>query len=519
MATLGKILRWFFGLNGLLFGSLVATFLWFAPQLLWRGMHSSNPDSRLIFGSPAGSAVVIPRFLVVVLLAVVFSMAWWTLGKGTRTARGWAIAASVALIPSVWIRPVLTIWTGAGVLGLIVFCRRKTVEEVGARPAKAARIRGDGTNTALDWLCTTVAWAGVLGGGALWSNWGRQHGLPTNEDFEERLLLILGASFIATAVHELGHAVAALAVEMKIRQLVLGPFNCRVRNGKWQCRFSPAGLLSVGGAVGTTPMRMDDYRWRMMAVVAAGPLASICLGVLALWATWNAKDLGWEPCWKLFSYLTTFSALGFALNLIPTLPGSSYSDGARIYQLLAGGPASQVEHAFAMISSTAVSPLRPGNLDMHLIQRALGFCKTGERALVLRVNAFQCFLDSGQIPQALEVLADAEGVYTASSGAIPAELKAMVHRAFTFANAFVRRDAGAARSWWDRTTGRRAESFTVDDWKAYCSLMWIENRPEEARDAWERGNALAQGCPAAGAYDYDRDCFARLRSELEAVAA
>ena len=336
---------------------------------------------------------------------------------------------------------------------------------------------------------------------------------------EERLLLILAASFIATAVHELGHAIAALAVEMKIRQLVLGPFSWRVRNGKWQCRFSPAGVLSVGGAVGTTPMRMDDYRWRMIAVVAAGPLASLCLGVLALWATLDAAGSPWEHYWRLFSYLSTFSALGFVMNLIPTLPGSSYSDGARIYQLLAGGPASQVEHAFAMISSTAVSPLRPGNLDMHLIQRALGFCKTGERALVLRVNAFQCFLDSGQITQALEVLADAEGVYAASSGAIPGELKAMVHRAFTFANAFVRRDAGAARSWWDRTTGKRTESFTVDDWKAYCSLMWIENRPAEARDAWERGNALAQRCPAAGAYDYDRDCFARLRMELEAVAA
>src|SRR5579862_6659006 len=83
MAAIGKILRWFFGLNALIFGSLAATFL---------------------LGSPAGWVAAIPRFPVLVLLAVVFSMAWWTLSKGTRAARVWAIAASIALIPSFWIR-------------------------------------------------------------------------------------------------------------------------------------------------------------------------------------------------------------------------------------------------------------------------------------------------------------------------------------------------------------------------------------------------------------------------------
>jgi hypothetical protein len=199
-------------------------------------------------------------------------------------------------------------------------------------------------------------------------------------------------------------------------------------------------------------------------------------------------------------------------------PQSLYSDGAKIYQLLANGPPARVEHAFAMLSSQAVSPARPRDMDLNLIEEAAQHC-TGDRAMLLKLNALQCLLDAGRIPEALEALADTEAAYADAPEKISVSLQPVVHDAFTFIHAFVRRDAGAARSWWNRTTGKRAAGFTADAWRSYSALLWVENRAAEARDAWVRGNALAQQFPAAGAYDFDRDTFAQLRNELEALAA
>jgi Zn-dependent protease len=363
-----------------------------------------------------------------------------------------------------------------------------------------------------------LIYGGIFIGGDLWLTWGMRHGLPVYQNFAERMLMVVIACFVTTGVHELGHALTAMALDMKVRRLTIGAFDWRLRQGRWQCRFSPAALLSAGGAMCATPVTMDEYRWRQICVCAAGPLASLFLGVLTFAAAVGAKDTAWGPAWKLLSCISTYSLLGFVVNLIPMQPGSLYSDGAKIYQLLAAGPASQVEHAFAMMSTSLVSPLRPRDMDIRLIEQAAGYC-SGHRALLLKLNAFQHFFDAGRLPEAETALAEAEAMYASSSKTFPADLRIIVHDAFTFAHAFVRRDAAAARAWWVRTTVKRADGFTVDAWKAWCSLSWIENRDAEAREAWAQGNALAQKNPRAGAYDFDRDCFAMLRNELKAVAA
>jgi hypothetical protein len=50
---------------------------------------------------------------------------------------------------------------------------------------------------------------------------------------------------------------------------------------------------------------------------------------------------------------------------------------------------------------------------------------------------------------------------------------------------------------------------------AQSALFWTENRLEEAREAWTKGNAMAQQRPSAGVYEYDRYRYALLRQVLD----
>jgi hypothetical protein len=518
MVGLGKTFRWFFALNSVLFGVIALRFAGMAPYILRHVIEGSNPHPRMILGMPAGGVIVCGGMFGYGGLAVVFGMAWWTLGKGKTGARAWALAASLALTPFWAFGSLAAISSGLGVMGLVVFWRRETVKAMGPRAA-GPRLVGDGTSGALDWLATALMYGGVLVGGLLWTQWGEKHGLAVNGGLLLDTLMIELAAIIATGVHEVGHALTAIALKMKVRQFLLGPLEWRLRGKQWHFRFHAIGLLSVPGAVGVAPTSLEDLRWRRVGVCAAGPLASLVLGLAALWATTAAKGSVWEPCWSLMAYIATFSLLAFVINFIPIQPEGQYSDGARIYQLLARTPGSQLELAFAMVSSTVVSPLRPKDLDVHMLEEAAAFRKTGAEALLLRLNACTHFLDSGRTQDALRALEQAEAVYTESEGALPGDLRVLAHEAFTYGNAYLRRDAGAARSWWERTEAKSVKHYSADYWRAYCSLLWVENRLEEAQAAWASGNALAENCPKAGAYDYGRDCFARLRFELDAAAA
>jgi Zn-dependent protease len=505
-------------MNAILFLVIWARFAWAFPQILWKVLHASSSHLPTFLGVPTAVAIVVGGTIGYGTLATIFSMTWWTLGQGKPSARAWAIASSVAVLPFFLFGNLAMVSSGLGVLGLVVFRRRQTVAEI-SRRTSTQRLAGDGTNGVLDWLATALMYGGVLLGGSVWSHWAEKHGLPADKNFVVSALMVEAAALLATALHELGHALTALTLKMKVRQFLCGPLEWRRRASKWDFRFHPAGLLSFPGAVGVAPVNLKDLKLRRIAVCAAGPLVSLVLAVVTAGATFAAKGHQWEPYWHFLAYLSTFSLLGFIVNLIPIQPDGQYSDGARIYQMMAGTPGAKLELAYAMISSTMVSSIRPKDLDVQTIENIAALRKSGKDALVLEITACTHYFDSGQIQEALKTLDRAEAIYRDSESVLPADFRIMAQEAFTFKNAYIRRDAHAARGWWDRSEKKSGARSSADHWKAYCSLLWIEKRFEEAGAAWKCGNALAEKAPSAGAFDYSRDCFTQLRTELDAVAA
>ncbi len=477
---------------------------------------------------------VLARFVLAMplVLAVLYGTAWWKVREGKPAARGWAIAASLAMIllsvpmfiaafyawvhgsrahgmRSVMLQGVLVAF---GIAGLLAFARRDSLNQTPLTPARPARIAGDGTSSLLDKVAWMLAVAGYFLGQYLWASWGRSHHLPFTHGYGFWLLFVV-AALIETAAHEFGHASVGRALGMRLRAFIVGPFQWRIRDGRWKFQFLLAKSLSSGGATAVVPTNPEQSHWNEICMIAAGPAMSLCTGALALVAVLTAKGRPYESYWELFALIATFGLVAFAVNLIPVRPEANYSDGARIYQLLSGGPWADLHRALSIVRATLVTPLRPRDFDIQAIHRAAESFTHGHQALLLRLFATSYFLDSGKIPEAREALAKAEQVYRESASDIPAEL----HSDFVFDNAFLCRDAASARQWWDRMEAKKPTRFGVDYWLARSALLWIEGHLDEAREAWDKGNALAQELPVAGCYEFDRYRYELLRRAMNSA--
>lgn len=506
MVKLAKFLNWCFALTALIVGALCLL-------SLWSYLHS--PHSRIASLTAGKAGVLVFLFGGQIAVAIVFGMAWWAVRKGKRTARGWAIAASAAEIVFSSV-PMLAkgspIWlvTAMGVAGLIVFSRRKVLAEIAVSAESLPRLPGDGTSKFVDKAVRLAGYACALAALFWWKGWAERRHLPISDGLTLLFLLLL-ADWICVAAHESGHALTARVLGMKIRSFVVGPFHWQLRHGKLQFEFHPSGLVASGGRTGFLHANPRDSRWLDVCTFAGGPAASLCLGLAALWATIAAPGRPWQREWELLAFVAVFSLIGFFTNLLPIRPEANYSDGARIYQLISGGPWADAHRAFSIAGSSEFTPLRPRDYDIQTIRQAASSLKHGRQALFLRLLAYFHFLDCNRIPEAIEALAEAEEAYDRS----PSDVAAEVGAEFVYGNALLKRDAAAARKWWERLEAGKPHRDDTDYWLARSALLWIENHPEEAREAWKTGNRIAEGRPAAGAYEFDRDRFTQLRETLK----
>ncbi|QNI30330.1 M50 family metallopeptidase [Alloacidobacterium dinghuense] len=458
--------------------------------------------------------------IVPMVLAAVFAMAWWTAFSEKDSARNWGIVASLvylllgvsvtAFSPAASKAQPSWLLSGIGVAGLIAFSRRDIAAPEGEKTSSQRSGPGDGTNPILDKLVWIVAVVGFwLAWSYGWERWARMEGLSLHPGLQY-LVEVLIASLAVVAVHECGHAVIGMALGMKLHAFFVGPFQWRVREGRWTFQFLPRKIFDLGGATGVVSRSLEHFREYRVCMIAAGPFASLIFGLLAFGAAITAPNSGWESEFSLLAQMATLSLLAFVLNLIPIRSKNSYSDGAQIYQILSDGPWGDYHRAMSIVGSTLVTPLRPKDYDIDAIQRAAAGITHGLQGLLLRLYACSYYLDCGRFAEASQALAEAEAVYQESASDIPAEL----HAAFVFRVAFLRRDAAGARVWWERMEAKRPTRLNVDYWLARSALCWVENHLIEAHEAWGKCYSLARLLPHTGAYEFERHCIELLRRPL-----
>lgn len=197
--------------------------------------------------------------------------------------------------------------------------------------------------------------------------------------------------------------------------------------------------------------------------------------------------------------------------MIPMRPGSQYSDGAQLYQLLTRGPWANVHLARAMVATSVATPLRPRDWDGDLLERSMRAVSHGTQGLLNRMYACVHHLDAGRMLEAGENFVGAARLCNEAPGEVTADMAAEM----LFLSAVVFRDPEAARAWWNRVELKGDSSRRLGYWRALAALRWLENDPERAAISLAKAEEFARQLPQAGAYEYDRDSLHRLRAAIE----
>lgn len=466
-------------------------------------------------------------FVLPIFLTALNGMAWWTLRTGKRSGRVWALSASLGLLLTgigLWSldlylntrfptgHPPFFAWiigghVIVGVAGVIAFFPRSST----VANADAPRIAGDGTHRYLDTLGIILQVGATLWLMNVYSRWGYEQGLPFTHGVDAwvQWFLVIGA---ATLLHESGHAFTGIALGMKLRAFIVGPFQFRVYEGRWKFAFRPTQLLAFSGAAGLIPVDPNESRWNEVAVIAAGPFVNLLTGAVAAALAWSAVGAPWWFLWEYFALFATISLVAAVVNLIPLRPEGLYSDGARILQIFRGGPLYDYQRSARIASGGRVSAIRPRDFNVASIHRASAHFTTGEVGLLLRLWATEYYLDHGDSPHARVAFTEAEGVFKTSASDIPPSL----HACMVVNAALALGDAEATGNYWLSMQVKQIDSLDINYWQAKCAFHWSESRFDLAREAWKAGGDRLSGLPNTGSVNYDRDCQARLFEIIEA---
>jgi Peptidase family M50 len=508
MGTLRNYLCWTYG-----FISLVS--MRFAVTLLLKAIHGLTVLPNL-------------RVLMLATLLVVFSgifgATWWTILRNKAAERVLGICSSLTcILVAAW--PLMNgsrlhwenqgVMFAVGIVGLFASWQRTGHHINNALDHGSRSIPGDGTHELFNKVAGIAIFGISLVAYLWWMVWLKTTNTLALHNVPFRLASTLLLILVITAVHEFGHAAVGLACGMKLRSFFIGPLQWRIRDGRWEFRFSPKGILLPDGVTSLVPASGVLPRWHFISMMLAGSLANAFTGVIALKVALISPT---NSAVQSGGILALFGAWSVALsvgNLLPFKIKNGYSDGAIIVQYCSRGLLADLQLVMAEIGSSLISSLRPRDYDISRLRRTSLGIEHGKQGMLLRLHAFSHFVDCGRMREADVALEAAETIYHQSASNIPAEL----HSVFVFGSAFVRHDAVAARLWWERMQAKKPTKMNAAYWRAASALHLIEGDLKAARVAWEDSMALAQELPEAGAYEFERHCCRLLRRALDEAVA
>lgn len=507
------------------FRTILASWFAFAAVIWFLAAAMATPGGLRAVQLDFIGAIPLAALMIAVPLGacILFGYTSWAVANEKRLAGLWAIAASIVSVlfgllamyldrwqlVSPWWVPIVF-----GIAGIIVFLRRAPAPRPKANTQPRAPIPGDGTNPILNKLVLVAGICGGTVGVRLFAIWARSHGLPRGFPPFYALQVVL-VIFLVLAVHEAGHALAGLALRMKLIGFVVGPFQWFKTYGRWKFTFRAAGMLAFVGQTMVAPTTMENFRNRKVLQVGGGPVASLLAGVAAAAIIVTSRGRPWAFEWSVLAIFFTITTLAGILNLIPFGNKSMYSDGAKLYQLLSGGLWTDYHRALGIVSSISVTPIRPRDYDIATIEQAAGRIAQGNDELFMHLCSYSYYFDSGRLAEAAASIEKAE----ASCRAWSLEPQAEGCSIFVFAHALVRHDAEAARRWWDRMESRKSFQFAENFRTAHSALLLSENRVEKAAEALAKAETWARQLPSTGSGEFERNAISLLRHEIDESAA
>lgn len=267
-----------------------------------------------------------------------------------------------------------------------------------------------------------------------------------------KITLVFVGMWAALAAHELGHLLTGLAQGFRFHMYVAGFLGIR--------RHPQTDAVEVyinrdaqlfGGIAATIPtQRTDNLRQQFAYIVIAGPLTSLCTGVITLvFIYFGMIHITPEASAAYRCLLTlglTFGLVSIALFLATTLPnrtGVFFTDRARYFRLIRGGRNAEIEQAVleTLVHSMSGQPF--SQLDNSQLQILLeepeAFFQSYAHTLL-----YYYHLDRNELPDAYNHLKQANDLLEGQ----PALFKNEIWKELAFAHAYIGQDAVAARQVW-----------------------------------------------------------------------
>jgi hypothetical protein len=197
--------------------------------------------------------------------------------------------------------------------------------------------------------------------------WVRTFVHPTSSGAVMHLGILLAALAAAIVLHEAGHLAAALLLDFDVLGGSLGPVRAIRLHGRWTLQFSRS-LFS--GSVIAIPLRNDaTWRPRMLAVVAAGPIATLITGVAAaVFLEWPSFAESWVT--PFLSGLAELSFFIFVLGLFPNASASRTRNDARLFFSLLHNTAEAREILlYHVLTQLQIAGVRPRDYPNQIIRQ------------------------------------------------------------------------------------------------------------------------------------------------------
>ena len=282
------------------------------------------------------------------------------------------------------------------------------------------------------------------------------------------------ATTFSTAMHEAGHALAAVCAGFRLRMFGVWPVRL-VRSGNaWRVRWiggRRAGFISVDPVI---PNRLPT---RLAIVVAAGPAASFATGLAAAYfpatrhlSDWFAAQL------NLIAFVSLSSAI---LNLLPGISRFAVTDGQRLRMLSKGGAASERYCLLLLLGSASFSGVRPRDWNADLVKLLPGPLDGSPDSWMAQLLRYNWLIDRGQVAEAGAVL------QSILNDNLPPQLKETLQLQASWFQARFRANLPEARRWMDLSPirKRREAGYRCTLLRAQAAIAFLEQRWTDAATA------------------------------------
>ncbi|QDK79507.1 M50 family metallopeptidase [Spirosoma sp. KCTC 42546] len=303
-----------------------------------------------------------------------------------------------------------------------------------------------------------------------------------------KLAGVLVAMWAALLVHELGHLVTGLALKFRFHIVVVGPLGIR-RNPDTD---RVEGYLNrdarlYGGIAGPVPLEKGPHlRSKFAAIVAAGPIVSLFMGVVALWLGYmNAYTLTINSLAMsriAVCFCLTFGAFSCMLFLATTVPfrtGPFFTDRARFFRLMGGGHAAAIEQATLELLVHSQSGQSYANSNPEQIDLLLNEPESSLR-LFAHIMAYYRHLDRQEMMDAFERLKLAETLLEGQ----PEMTKIEIWKELAFAYAYIEWDVKEALANWGKIKPSPESFPSAFVYLFWASLSRAQGEPVEQINAW-----------------------------------